>query len=304
MALYSHQNRMDRSYGKLHVRAEIPDRDTEWSDNTLPFEIWIFVHDATGPILSTNHSIRAVISRPNGVVSTPQQRPVRLPVVPGSLSDCGGFLQSQAMIWKPFTPLSAELLLRIERLRDTERGLTLEIEVQADIVPLHPTKDGPITLRLSNRVQLRSDLWREMLSRMGWPTPRVFELHPNSFSDLAEFHDAAASLQQAEQLLQQGHWAECAGKCRVIVEAVFKQLGYKGKEPYDWSAYEKAGLPSEMSQIFQAFNRVANRPHHPGQGLKWERADARFLLQMAASLAEYAGVMGPRVVQPASPVGS
>ncbi len=202
------------------------------------------------------------------------------------------------------------MILRIDALRGAADGLHAELKLTAGLVSVESTvsKDGktatPIVstpFRWQVPFPVTNDLWRELLVQMGWPTPRVFELHPLSFSTFAEFEDAAIKLKEAERHLFLGNWGDSVGLSRIVVEAVFRKLGYKDKKSFAWSSIVAAGLPTEMSDIFRALNTVANHEHHPtGVDPRWERADARFMLQLAASLAEYAGTLPPRL-PPAPP---
>ncbi len=277
---------------------------------TLSFEVWFYVKSGAAPLLLVNPSLDITLYRRVGQSGYQQQSGVRLPITTGDLGHTGGFLAGEAMIWRPFAYLPAELILRIDALRDAEHGLHAEMRLNAGIVSLAsaPRRPGEPAIPLAAKpfpwhvsFPVTNDLWRELLTQMGWPTPRMFELHPLSFSSLAEFEGAAIKLKEAERHLFLGNWGESVGISRIVVEAVFRKLGYKDKKPFNWNTIIAAGLPTEMSDIFRALNSVANHEHHPtGVDPRWERADARFMLQLAASLAEYAGTLPPRI-PPAPP---
>ncbi len=88
------------------------------------------------------------------------------------------------------------------------------------------------------------------------------------------------------------HFSQTIALCRIIIEAIFKQLGYKDHGSYQWGTIQNTGLSEHMVGLFRAANRVLNVEHHATRTpWQWTLAEARFLLSLAASLAEYAGNM-------------
>lgn len=294
--------------GRITATLDMGNGRGDRAAQTLEFEVWVMNHSVGVPVLLVNPSLDVTLYRRIGASGWDQRTPIRLPLSTGDLGTTGGILSNEAMIWRPFAYLPAELLLRIDALRHVEYGLKAEFKISAGLVPLagapggasSTTPFGDTRFIWQGDFAITGDLWRELLAAMRWPTPRVFELHPLSFSTLEEFEQAAVKLKEAERQMFLGHWGESVALSRIVVEAVFRKLGYKDKKPFDWKSIVAAGLPAEMSDLFKALNSVANHEHHPtGLDPQWERADARFMLQVAAALAEYAGTLPPRTV-PAS----
>ncbi|MDP2308598.1 MAG: hypothetical protein Q8P18_21435 [Pseudomonadota bacterium] len=295
--------------GRVTATFEIGERERPHSPQTLNFQVWFRESECREPLLVVNPSLDITLLGAGPQSSRRTERAVRLPISTGELGNSGGFLSGHALVWRPFAYLPAEMILRLDALRDLEHGLYAEFTVNAGLLSLSskPRDPGGAALptvtdafHWKSGFAVPNDLWRELLGQMGWPTPRVFELHPLSFSDLHEFNTAAEALREAERLMFQGHLGESIAKSRIVVEAVFRKLGHKGKGNFDWKSIVAEGLPGDMAEVFRALNNVTVHEHHPtGADTRWLRADARFLLQLAATLAEYAGTL-PLRTPPAS----
>lgn len=285
--------------GRVHATFTIGPRANEPSRMTLPFEVWFYTRDVSVAAAVINPTLDVMLFRSMGNSSWKQDEGVRLPIITGDPGNQGWVMTSNAVTWYPYASMSTELVLALDALRHPEFGLRAKVRAEAMILPLGPVRDqagrpasvAPLRWVWHEDFTIGNELWREWLAMMGHPRPRVFELHPLSFSDLSEFEIACGKLRDAERQFFLGHWGQAIALSRSVVEAVFRHLGYKGKEPYNWPQIEAAGLPKEMSALFRAFNNVTNLENHPTGDHGWRRADARFALQTAAALAEYAGTL-------------
>lgn len=286
--------------GRIASTFTVAPRPNEPSSLQIPFEVWWYQRDVSVQALVMNPTLDITLFPSMGNGSWNSNAGVRLPIVTGDLSETGGILGNSAVIWRPFAVLSTELVVQLDALRHPEFGLKANMKLNAAIIPLGQpepvagrpaARAQPTPYRWDKDLQISNELWREWLAMMGHPRPRVFELHPLSFSDLSEFEIACGKLRDAERQFFLGHWGQAIALSRSVVEAIFRHLGYKGDRSYDWASIEAAGLPKEMSALFRAFNNVANLENHPTGDHGWRRADARFMLQLAASLAEYAGTL-------------
>ncbi|HEX2574222.1 MAG TPA: hypothetical protein VH877_32040, partial [Polyangia bacterium] len=290
MPLEHYETSVNFAGGKVICTFDIKPVLNEPTSSQLPFEVRFYGDGGTGPFLLVNPSLDITLfQRTEGGGRWLDKDCVRLPITPGDLGETGGIVgEDQSMTWRPFASLSSEMVLRLDALRHIEFGMSATLKLFAGLIPLSSSnvRPGivarPTPLRCRHDFVVTNEQWRELLEMMGWPRPRVFELQPLSFSDLAEFAEAQAKLREAERQLFLGHWSQSIAASRIVVEAVFRKLGYKGDKSYKWEQIEAAGLPPEMSQVFKALNHVTNLEHHPtGQDHHWQRADARFLLQLA-----------------------
>ena len=295
------QQRCPFGRGNIDMVFAVP-REPPQMGAHLPFEIWFYSNDGAGPFLVVNPSLEIKVHTRHGP-SSRSSDVLRLPVCPGGLGSTGGLATQKAVIWRPYVQLSTESILALDRMRDLDHGLRVEFEMDAaavSFVPLCEDSTWPAASHADSLIwrqgfNITPDIWREFQTAWGWPRSRVFELNPASFSSLDEFENAVAALKTAEKQLFLGHWAEAIAKARLVVEAVLRHLGLKERNATHWQTMESAGLPSEMSTLIKAFNSVTSLEHHPtGNSDAWRRADARFLVQLAASLAEYAATLPPQ----------
>ena len=261
----------------------------------LPFEIWVMYLEndqMSKGYLMVNPSLELAAYHALGPSSRKTQG-IRLPVFPGKIELGGAYRGQEVVIWKPFVSLTDEVMARLDAERNLEHGLRLHINFQCGLMPLtnrHPTVT-PLTYSFDHTIS--SSDWRQLLEMVGWPRPHLYEFHPLSFSDLSEFEMAKKKFKEAETLLLQGHYGRVVGVSRVVVESVFRQLGYKPPKMSYRKALtdaKSAGLPEGMAAVFRAFNDFTNSEHHPNDDdPRWDRATAIATLRLAALLAEYAG---------------
>lgn len=285
----------DFADGRVHATFTIGPRSSEPNRMTLPFEVWWYTRDVSVAAAVINPTLDVTLVPTSGR----HEDGLRLPILTGDTGNQGWVMTTNAVTWYPYASMSTEMVLALDAVRHPEAGLRAKIRAEAMILPLGPVRDqagraapvAPFRWVWHEDFAIGNELWREWLAMMGHPRPRVFELHPLSFSDLSEFDLACSKLRDAERQFFLGHWGQAIALSRSVVEAVFRHLGYKGDRSYDWASIEAAGLPKEMAALFKAFNNVTNLENHPTGNHGWRRADARFALQTAAALAEYAGTL-------------
>lgn len=294
--------------GTVEMRFSIRREDKPCSPQ-ISLDVWFFSNDGADPFLVVSPKLDITVHPRMGLNSWGQDA-FRLPVLPGGFNQSGGLAARQAVVWSPFVCLSSEDVIRLDGMCHREHGFHIEFGLQAAVVGLQSIKGrdemviaGAAPLIWHDQLHLTAQDWRDMLATWGWPRPRLFELQPSSFCDLAAFEIAHRKMQDAQRHLSVGAWQEAVADSRQVVEAVLRHLGYKEVQGrriiMRWQEMEAAGFPVEVADLLKAFNAVTSLQHHPtADEYVWSRADARFLVQIAASLAEYVGSLPPFVVPP------
>jgi hypothetical protein len=139
------------------------------------------------------------------------------------------------------------------------------------------------------------DTWGRLREHFDLDRRRRFELSAAAFTDLAQFTNAMAKLEEAQRDLNAGRAGGVAAKCRIVLDGVLADLGYLG--PNNNALYEAVtarlrqvgfteDIAAGMEQILRGVRAVTSSEHHPSD-YRWARAHAEFMLALAVSLASY-----------------
>lgn len=301
------KERVATALGEVAVEITLP-RPEPTPLPTLTWRVRCWCPGKGEDLALTSPGLAVAVARaagPIGYTGSPQP----LPVDVGVMGDSGGSMERGVASWSATTVLTEQQIRALDALRDAELGLHTEITFAALLVPLAPRvelhRQGNVAvhfrvepLRWTWRERLPNDHWRRLLSGLGWPRKRIFELADEAFDGVKDFPGADKAFRAAQDALLRGKRGDAIAKCRLIIEQVLRENGHRVERGRMlWEEAEAAGLPKEVIGLIKAFKDVASIEHHAPHD-DWCQADAQFMLMLALALAEYAGTLQKRSGEP------
>lgn len=147
------------------------------------------------------------------------------------------------------------------------------------------------------RIEVGIEDWIEFLRQIQFGEFEVLEIaKPKGVSE--GFHDAIGHIGDARDCILRGEWNEAVRLCRLIIEALSKELG-QGSDAEVFKALMIAGSDEKRGQEYYGIlSRVkqlaAMKSHDFGANIDFSRIEALFILRTTENLLSLIGYMASR----------